>query len=234
MVADVSALLDVLRDEVAALDELLLDPVTTTPPDPLSLKERIGVRSYLVLAHGAVEDFVERCFSSYVENASQIDEDGKVSPGVYLAMFHLRNDLEKQVKKADRTGEVLLGRIPPLYKEKVVGPNNGVRRPNVQNLCQGAGLRWGDFESACDAALAALDTLGAKRGSVAHVSSVAEVDAGVREELYPGNVREWVRDVITALPDMLAYIAGQPCPPARGATRPVRGLRRRFRKLRGR
>jgi RiboL-PSP-HEPN len=227
-------LLDILRDEVAALDELLLTPVATTPPDPLSLKERIGVRAYLVLAHGAVEDFVERCFSTYLETAAQLDNQGRVLPGVYLTMFHLRGDLEKQIKKTDRTGELLLNRLPPLYAEKVVKPNNGIRRSNIQNLCQGAGLRWLDFESTCASAVSALDTLGAKRGSVAHVSTVAESGGGVQQELYPTNVREWVGDVVLALPDMLTYIESQPTPAKPRVQVALSRLRRQLQRVRRR
>lgn len=232
MAVDPRELLDVLRDEVAALDELLLAPVGTTPPDPLSLKERIGVRSYLVLAHGAVEDFVERCFSAYLESAARLDDDGRMLPGMYLTMFHLRGDLEKQVKKVDRTGEELLRRLPPLYVEKVVRPNNGVRRNNIQNLCQGAGLRWLDFETACARAVSALDTLGAKRGSVAHVSSVAEAITGVQEEIYPPNVQEWVENVVDSLPDMLDYIDSQPTPATPRLHATLSWFQRQIQKLR--
>jgi hypothetical protein len=69
-------------------------------------------------------------------------------------MFHLRGDLEKQIKKADRTGEELLQRLQPLYTEKVVRPlpgcgasvgstsNRSARRRSLRSTLSGRSADW--------------------------------------------------------------------------------------------
>lgn len=223
-----TANLTTLRDEVDALDKLLLAPVTSSPPDPLPLSERVGVRSYLLIGHAALEEFVESCFAEYVNDSLALDENGRVDPGLYLSVLELREDLEGQVKRDIRTPSALLEKVPGLYKSKICGPNNGVRRKNLMRLAQGAGLDWVQFESACEKLVVALDTIGSERGRVAHTSATPTPGQGVTAELYPQNVREFVNNAMDELPSLVTYLNARP----RTNRLPISPLKRYTLKLR--
>jgi hypothetical protein len=80
--------------------------------------------------------------------------------------------------------------------EKAVIANHGIKETNVEHLAKAAGVEWPPFEAACHMALTQLDTLGGKRGSVAHVStSKSQITAN---PIYPANALQWVEDALAA------------------------------------
>jgi hypothetical protein len=85
-----------------------------------------------------------------------------------------------------------------LYRSKVVTPNNGVKRKNLRALAKPLGLE-DRLEADCEGLLSPADTLGARRGALAHMGHVDE-------ELRPAEARRMVFDVVAELDRLLALL----------------------------
>lgn len=223
--------LEVLQSEVAVLDRALLGTVVVQPPDDLSQHERIAIRAYLILSHAAIEEFTEACFRDYVRATLRIDDAGMVSAGMYLALIELADPIKGRLQRSVRTPEQVLALFPELYQAKL-SANNGVRRHHLQAISQAAGIDWLLFEDSLDLLVQALETLGTKRGGIAHVSTAVHPGTnggGVVEELLPPNVREYVGDALRALPSLIQFLGDHPA----GAVAPTGSLDRMFQRFGG-
>ena len=162
----------------------------TAPPDEIPFHERIAITAYVFVAHGAMKKIIETAFLTYVDRGAHADSAGRVNAGLYLTLLQLKDDVGGQVKKADRTPEAVIERIPGLFEAKFVTPNNGIGRANVQTLALAAGIAWSVVEDTCGELLDAMATLGSRRGGIAHLSSISRNRTrGVRTILYPPDAR---------------------------------------------
>lgn len=171
------------------------------PEDPGSVKqlttrEQLLTRAYLVLACALVEDFVEGCFLDYVKN-SLGSKDGLVSGCFVSLAVKFGDDLVGQVNTIP-SAAVAAPMLVGLYTSKVIHPNNGVKRKNLETMAKPLGLR-DKLEDECDDLLGPADTLGARRGSVAHTPAVSE-------EMRPSQARELVTDVLERMPLLTAML----------------------------
>jgi hypothetical protein len=156
-----------------------------TPP---SSAEFLRARAFLVLAHAAIEELIEETISTAVRDC--LAEPDVPPPAIALPLT---------AKYADEVIGQNSGRVPPprtvlsmlhgLFYSKVIKPNNGIRPSSLEKICKPLGI---DIYAVADAAsvdpaLAALDTLGAKRGGAAHTFLGA-----VDQENTPEQVREYV------------------------------------------
>lgn len=198
--------LGVARSEIAALDEYLLGSITIEPPDTMSTTELIAVRAYLILAHATIEEFIEGCFFQYLEACSKIDSDGRAHSGAFLSILQLASDIGGQLKNSDRSPKAVAEKIPGLYREKVISANHGVRKRNIEKLARGAGFSWNEFEESCPGLITSCDTLGAKRGETAHVSSAAMSDDGLQQQLYPRDVRRYIGDAVQGVEELCTFL----------------------------
>lgn len=215
-----------LRGDVGTLDSTLLNAVIHQAPDPLAPNEEVLIRAYLLLAHAAIEEFVELAFSEYLADALVPDASGRVSPGLYLTLLQLSDDVSGALStRASRTPQAILSMLPGLYKSKVVDPNHGIKADHVRKLAVGAGLDWNLVEAACPKLIPAMTTLGARRGEVAHVSSVRPTrPAGVQQTNYPADARKLASDVLDHLPELISHLSASVL-----AGQVSAGRRRRFR-----
>jgi hypothetical protein len=221
-----------LRAEIAALDAYLLASVKTVAPDTLPTDEATGIRAYLILAHAAVEEFVEAAFEQFVSEALLPDPNGRVSPGLYLTLLQFSGEIGGQLQRSRRAPMAVVKMLPGYYTTKVLNPNNGVKPANVQTLALGAGLDWPAFEVSCSGLLPTLSTLGSRRGEVAHLSAVPVTPGrGVRTTLYAADVRSIVGAVMGALPELLNHLQAQ-ITPGGAKTQPSRvdRLKMRFKR----
>lgn len=205
-----------LREGIEGLDRMLLESVSSEPPDPLTFVESVAVRSYLLLAHATLEQYVEQAFVTYADSALCLDANGRVGPGMYLTAVTLAGEIAGQLKADARTPVAVLEKLRHLYAKKVVDPNHGVKRLNLRNLCLGAGIDWVAFENDCASLIAALDTVGARRGSIAHSFDPSPAGIGVTPLLYPQNVREPVEAALNTLPDLDSFLARADSTPING------------------
>lgn len=200
-----------LISEIAMLDEHLLSVVYAEAPEVLSVKERISIRAYLIMAHSAIEEFIELCFSQYVKECAVIHEDGRTNAETYLAILQLSDDLKGQIKVSDRSPQRIIERLPGLYYTKYIKPNNGIKEKDISSLARGAGLSSMDLEDACPSLMSACDTLGAKRGEFAHLSILGENSgvAGVQLDVYPTDVRVYIENAVAGLGELVEFLASK-------------------------
>lgn len=195
-----------LEEEIVGLDQFLLAPIVATAPDPLVASERRAISAYLVLVHGDIEEFVESSFYDYAAECLNVDDGGRVDPGLYQAVVSMASDLTGQFSgRAVMTPSELVQRVVPLLHRKYIQPNNGIRRENIKRMTVGVGLDWPQLETACADLIGALDTLGSRRGAIAHRGV-----AGVELQQYPEDVRKLVGEVVTRLPDLLGFLGERP------------------------
>jgi hypothetical protein len=171
------------------------------PQDPAEIRqltesEQILVQGYLVLACGHIEEFFEQCFLDYV--AVSLKSAGPGFDGCFLSLaVKFSDDLRGQLghhPRAAVAAPVLVG----LYQSKVVRPNNGMKRKNLEAMAKPLGLLRG-LEDECEALLGPADLLGGRRGAAAHAPTI-------REEIQPSQARRLVSDVIDEVPSLIALL----------------------------
>lgn len=178
-----------LRENEDALAAALL-PEDADVTEPLEPQTQFLTHAYLVLACAVIEEFVEECFDAYVAIALAAS-DLSVSPCFVPLATRFADDLKGQtntIPPSTKACPMLRG----LYASKIVRPNNGIKRKNLFALAKPLGLLE-DLEANCEDLLVPADTLGSRRGTVAHLGTVST-------ELRPSDARKLVTDVLDKLP----------------------------------
>jgi hypothetical protein len=184
-----------LRENEDALAAALL-PEDADVTEPLEPRTQFLTHAYLVLACAVIEEFVEECFDAYVDIALAASE-ASVSPCFVPLATRFADDLKGQtstIPSSTKACPMLRG----LYTSKIVRPNNGIKRKNISALARPLGL-LDDLEASCEDLLVPADTLGSRRGTVAHLGTVAT-------ELRPSDARKLVADVLDKLPLLTALL----------------------------
>jgi hypothetical protein len=171
------------------------------PPDvdltqPLDARATFLTRGYLVLACATIEEFIEECFDDYTERALD-SSSGSVSGCFVFLAIRFADDIGGKSKLSSNLTHRCKA-LRGLYVSKVVRTNNGVKRDNLRSLARPLGL-LDRLESECEELLSPADTLGARRGAVAHTGTV-------NEELRPAEARKLVSDVLDELPLLLTLL----------------------------
>lgn len=201
--------LDQLRAECDDYDAALLALVHEVVPDELSSHSWAYVRSYVLLCHAGIEHFIEQCFSDYVRACLNPDATGRVDPSVYIAGIRLGDKIRgNHGGKGQNLDPVhISAELPGRVISHFITPNNGIKKKDLKRIVQGIGLNWLQFEATCSDLIAAAETLGAKRGSVAHVRSAA---GGLQAQIYPADARGYVAPVLVELPALLQFTGMHP------------------------
>lgn len=186
------------HDELKAHHEQLVS--TLLPEDPpstetLSAENEFLTRAYLVLAHGLVEEFVELCFTDFVNSG---DKTWEATANRFIPLgIAFADDIIGQKHKPTPpsvTREIAAG----LYASKIVYPNNGIKRKNLLALARPLALE-DSLNEECNDLLMAGERLGAERGSVAHQFAVSKNHV-------PSDVHSLVTDFIDQLPNLQALL----------------------------
>lgn len=185
--------LNALSQNENALAQALLpdDPDLTSA---LSQEKRFLTHAYVILACATIEEFIEGCFSEYVAQASGSDAFGY--EGCFLTLAaKFADDLVGQHGGAIPAAVDAVPVLRGLYSSKVISPNNGIKRRNLESLAKPLGL-CSRLEEECEDLLGPADVLGGKRGAVAHLGTIDE-------EVRPAEAREMVKNVMDQLPLLL-------------------------------
>jgi hypothetical protein len=183
--SDVEALESQEQDLAQAL--LPDDPDPTTP---LSDNARFRTHAYLVLACALIEEYIERKFQDYVDVSAATDAG---VAGCFVSLSaKFADDLIGQNKGRVPGSDEAIPTLVGLYASKVIHPNNGIKKRNLDVMAKPLGLA-SRLEEECDDLLGPIDALGAKRGAVAHLGTVDE-------EIRPADARQLVADVLSELP----------------------------------
>jgi hypothetical protein len=187
--------INALRQTEAALADAIL-PDETDSTSSLSDRDKLLVSAYVVLACALVEDFFESCFLHYVDKS--LEASDVLFSGCFISLAaKFSDDLLGQVSGIP-SAEAAVPRLQGLYKSKVIFPNNGVKRKNLEAMARPLGMIR-ELEKTCEPLLGPVDTLGARRGSIAHTSSVSE-------ELHPSQARSLVTNVLDQVPLLIALL----------------------------
>jgi hypothetical protein len=180
--------LEVLRERESRLADALL-PSMPEAGDTLAADEQFKTHAYLMLACALVEEHIESLFGAYVAERAAIN-DGRVHECFISLTARFSGDLIGQNSGRLPTAQAALPTLVGLYSTKVIKANNGVKRQNIETLAKPLGL--GDRLDMCEELFTPLNTLGAKRGAVAHLGVVTE-------EITPVDARNFVTSVLSNL-----------------------------------
>ncbi|WP_152521418.1 HEPN domain-containing protein [Amycolatopsis decaplanina] len=192
-----------LKAAIVQVAESLLPDV---PLDQqLSPSEQIQVHAFVVISHSAIEEYIEQLLTDSLDEAL----NKGLAPGgplpliaLPLAVHHSAEIIgQSSGKGAFITARSVHQKLLGLYTSKVVKPNNGIKRKDIEKLCKPLGIDVAGFDGDLEVAVTALDTLGAKRGTLAHTLSVA-----AREVIRPEQAREWVNDSIDGIEALTQHI----------------------------
>lgn len=178
-----------LRDNEAELAVALL-PDEPEAAEALSARDQFLTHAYLLLACAVIEEYIEGCFERFVVTALEESTDRVAACFVPLSA-RFADDLIGQTNPFP-TAAAACPILRGLYGSKIVRPNNGIKRKNLIALARPLGLA-ASLESDCEPLLGPADTLGARRGAVAHIGAVTE-------ETRPAEARKLVLDVLDQLP----------------------------------
>ncbi len=196
-----------LRGQLVQLDSIILAGVSSEFPRPLTDAEHVAVNSYLVLSHAVIEEFIEDVFIQYFKRlllwlkSDQIPlELGRL---LFAARDKMINEKELPYPKRDIT------QIAPLVVAKFevqVRQNHGVKEENVKRMASLVGVDWKCFERELAGDLVDLNTLGSKRGPAGHLSPYSNKLQLVSEQVYPDDLRAWVRPASEAAIHIRDYL----------------------------
>jgi len=183
-----------LLDQLDEIDQTLLTQVRTSPPDPLTSKERTLTRSYLLVAHALLEEAIESIFVSHFDNARVAVSAGRFAPSTLLPLYAaaLEWGIDIPTYHKRKWNGFLSSKLADAHVTDAVRKNHGLKEQNVQDLAKLVGIEWAVIDDAPGVSLAALSTLGAKRGVAGHTSLFSGSNEQLAGEEYPSNVREWV------------------------------------------
>ncbi len=183
---------------MAEIEATLLSGVSTSPPDPLTTRERTLTRAYLLVAHAILEERIEGIFLNHFARAREVIASGTSIPAgllsYYAAALEWKRDIPTYAKR--QWLGFMSSPVADEYVASEVRENHGLKSDNVQDLAKLVGVEWAAIDDAADVQLAALTTLGAKRGAAGHTSPFTSPAQAVAEEEYPANVREWVDQAV--------------------------------------
>lgn len=105
-------------------------------------------------------------------------------------------------KRAPYLQRTLLGTMKAAlvdYENSVIDQNHGIKEQNLHHLAEGVGVEWGRFDAALATHIADLETLGAKRGKVGHLSPFSDKSVLIRAVINAADARRWVTDAEAAV-----------------------------------
>lgn len=198
-----------LRHQLDWLKRTLLDTVTTPFPDALKPDEKAAVAAYLVLAHACIEEAIEDAFYERAEILTEILKRHPRPPRMaaflgYNAALKLPEKKRVTYKKRKLGGSLLAAL--ETYQSTVVSQNHGIKESNLLALAEGAGVEWENLESELAVAIADFGTLGAKRGSVGHLSPFTDKSALITSQIDKEDVVKWVKEAEKGVEGLLAYL----------------------------
>jgi hypothetical protein len=197
------SVIDSLKDDIGELKSALLDNelLSVAPPDDLSQRQQLLIASFVILSHAHIEEFIEHLFLTYAEKREAEITDS-VIPHCFVALsLHFADDLTGQGLRKHGARKICIT-SKNLYISKVLNINNGLKEANVVSLAKPLGLQSDHITNSCDQLFPALNTLGGKRGKLAHASS----SRSASETIYAQQAIEWVEGVTNLIYQLVDYL----------------------------
>jgi hypothetical protein len=191
------------------LDSALLSRVTTAFPDPFNPEEKAALAAYLVLTHACIEEALEDAFEAHANAlVAMVHAQNNVPLAVVRFSLHAGLNQPSNMRTSFRTRRLRGTLIAAVtnYKKSVIEQNHGIKQENMLSLAEGVGLEWEDFELALNNAISDLSTLGAKRGSVGHLSPFTTKSALLTARVDVADVRSWVKNAERAVGEIVTYL----------------------------
>ena len=144
------------------------------------------------------EEFIEGLFAEHVSIAagSAVSMEGCF---IWLAV-RFAGELTASSRSAGEPADVF-AQLRGLYLSRVVRSNNGIKRRDVLALAKPLGLDR-RVEDQCEELLGPADTLGTRRGPIAHWIEITN-------ELQPTDARQMVADVMDNIPALAELLGVQ-------------------------
>ncbi|WP_159400763.1 HEPN domain-containing protein [Streptomyces sp. XY431] len=198
-------LLDELKNDIAELKSSLLpdDVLRVKAPDDLTRRQELLISSFVILSHAHIEEFVENLFREYVENREKEITDATVPHCFVKLALHFSSDLIGQGAGNRFPTRQICTTAKNLYISKVINTNHGLKESNVGALAKPLGVHGERLSNSCEQLFVTLNTLGGKRGRMAHTSSRNQAAS---ETVYASQAIVWVEDVINLAHQLNNYL----------------------------
>lgn len=183
-----------LKARVAQLDRHLLPPIK--PAGNYTAREYDMVRSYIVLAHAEIENYIEDLAEAVIA-ATELRWRSDKRSGRGAAALLLYHDKRATTpsslagQSSSATLDTALGAAIRRHREYISRENHGVKEKNLLRLLLPIGILDHQLDPVW---LANMDSFGAQRGIVAHVSA-----RRVKTPPDPGSTRKSVEDALAGL-----------------------------------
>ncbi|SDT77257.1 hypothetical protein SAMN05216371_5381 [Streptomyces sp. TLI_053] len=199
-------LLDALKSDIAELKASLLsdDVLEVKAPDDLTRRQELLIASFVILSHAHIEEFIENLFLRYVEMREKEIADLAVPHCFVKLALHFSPDLIGQGAGNKLQTRQICTTAKNLYISKVVNTNHGLKESNVMALAKPLGVHGENLSGECEQLFATLNTLGGKRGRMAHTSSRNQAAS---ETVYASQAIVWVEDVVNLAHQLDNYLS---------------------------
>lgn len=214
-----------LDEQLRWLESTLLTNVSSGPLDQLTEQERAAVAGYLVLAHACIEEAIEDAFLLHAKALLAIVANDPSAVPMAVANFGLSVGVKlPETKRAPYGQRTLLNTLRAAlvnYESTVIDQNHGIKEQNLHSLAEGVGVEWGRFDVALSTHIADLETLGAKRGKVGHLSPFSDKAVLVRAVINAVDALQWVSAAETAVSAISSYLKREREPVTNGGSKPA-------------
>ena len=186
----------------------MLNPASNSPKDELELLEEflnfftthqdrhnhyveymICLRSYILLSHAAIEEFIEKTAKYYLEQSITLHNQSKKINST-LKWFILKSDI-KDKKFKDKNFDEILKTIKDEYFEEI-NENHGIKKHNLEKIYSRIGIETITYE--------VFESLGKMRGNFAHNNGKsAHLALKITTPLNPQECVKLVEDVLTMI-----------------------------------
>ncbi len=177
-----------LEKRLAALRKSFL-PDPFSPTGTYEPNQSDHTRGYILLSHAEIETYLEDfCGDIVVDKLSKYTQHGRAG----LVLVSLLSHFYHAHSAPDRQGPTIAGGEPSigivnkagLWFQGRLRDNHGIKKDNISKLVGPVGILLGSLD---DTWLADMETFGARRGAIAHTSSL-----GIQQPLDPQTQYDFV------------------------------------------
>lgn len=180
------------KDELELLDDFINFFMKNINKEENYKEYMIFLRSYILLSHAAIEEFIEDTIKYYLNESEKIYlQDQKINS--LLKWFLLKSEFSKEFQS--KSFEYALGKLKSQYFE-IINKNHGIKKSNLEKMLFKIGIENISFEP--------FEKIGEMRGNFAHYGGKgAHMSLKISVPLNPMDCVKMVEDVLGIIKEEL-------------------------------
>jgi len=179
------------KDELELLDEFVAQFTESPEKEKNYIEYMIFLRSYILLCHAAIEEFIEQTVKYYFEESIKTYNSDKGINSI-LKWFILKSQFNDK-----RFNQKMFDEIISVLKEeyfKLINENHGIKKHNLEKIFSKIGIEDISYE--------VFESLGEMRGKFAHHNGKsAHLMLKLNKPLNPQDCVKLVSDVLKLIKD---------------------------------